>query len=551
MRFNHIFTLIVAFIFQNTFCQGKPIDSLVNLNYDELEVQIDNAQSDSIRSIYAHLYLKMAKNDNDPIKIADGYNFLTNAYSHTLTGLKYADSIIMTTKMLNTKKYTGDGYLKKGVQLYYLARGEEALKSYIIAYENFQTHDNEYGKVKVNHYISLLKNNLNEHEGSLKLLRQNLLFFNNEKNQKKYRRQYLKSLFALGDVYDRNKLLDSAEIVGAKGIKESLKTQDKYLCPLFLLSYGVTKTLKKEFDVALDSLKKSSKLLTINKRAIASSYFYISEAYLGKKNKLKQIAYLNKIDFLYKKNPEAIFQAQEAYELLIREYQKDKENQLKTINKLLKVDSIIDKEHASLSKNIVRKYETPLLISEKERLIKELKNESSISKKAILFLVILLSIVTGLFFYKQKQNKQKFEELLNRTSNKEVETLITVKNTEGINDDVLQDIIEKLNRFENNHDFLDPNTALNTLAKKLDSNTRYLTSTINELKQKNFSNYINDLRVEHAIEKLKNDSLFRNYTIKAIASEVGFNNAASFSTAFYKNTGIKPSYFIKELDKKG
>jgi len=48
---------------------------------------------------------------------------------------------------------------------------------------------------------------------------------------------------------------------------------------------------------------------------------------------------------------------------------------------------------------------------------------------------------------------------------------------------------------------------------------------------------------------LKQDSRFRKFTIKAIANEIGFNTDQAFSKAFYKRTGIYPSYFIKELDK--
>ena len=58
---------------------------------------------------------------------------------------------------------------------------------------------------------------------------------------------------------------------------------------------------------------------------------------------------------------------------------------------------------------------------------------------------------------------------------------------------------------------------------------------------------MNELRVEYAIEKLKNEPNFKKYTIQAIAEEVGFNTAQSFSTAFYKNTGIKASYFMKNV----
>ena len=39
------------------------------------------------------------------------------------------------------------------------------------------------------------------------------------------------------------------------------------------------------------------------------------------------------------------------------------------------------------------------------------------------------------------------------------------------------------------------------------------------------------------------------YIIKAIAKEIGFNTSEAFSKSFYKNTGIYPSFFLKELDK--
>jgi AraC-like DNA-binding protein len=38
--------------------------------------------------------------------------------------------------------------------------------------------------------------------------------------------------------------------------------------------------------------------------------------------------------------------------------------------------------------------------------------------------------------------------------------------------------------------------------------------------------------------------------MSAIAEEIGFNNAQTFSSAFYKKTGIYPSYFINQLNKR-
>ncbi|WP_416370339.1 helix-turn-helix domain-containing protein [Tenacibaculum ovolyticum] len=83
----------------------------------------------------------------------------------------------------------------------------------------------------------------------------------------------------------------------------------------------------------------------------------------------------------------------------------------------------------------------------------------------------------------------------------------------------------------------------------MNTNTNYLSKVINQHKNTTFSNYINRLRIDYIVEKLKTDSLLRKYTIKTIANEAGFKNTESFSKAFYKFTEIKPSYFIKELEK--
>jgi len=74
-----------------------------------------------------------------------------------------------------------------------------------------------------------------------------------------------------------------------------------------------------------------------------------------------------------------------------------------------------------------------------------------------------------------------------------------------------------------------------------------LSHYINHYEKKKFTDYINDLRIEYTIEKIKLDKKFRIYTIKAISESVGFSNPVSFSQAFYKKTGIKPSYFIKKM----
>ena len=90
---------------------------------------------------------------------------------------------------------------------------------------------------------------------------------------------------------------------------------------------------------------------------------------------------------------------------------------------------------------------------------------------------------------------------------------------------------------------------MHNLSKSLSTNSNYLSKIINFYKGKNFSSYISDLRIDYCVEKLKTDEIFIKYSIKAIAFDIGFNNTESFSKAFYKKTGIYPSFFIKELEK--
>lgn len=121
------------------------------------------------------------------------------------------------------------------------------------------------------------------------------------------------------------------------------------------------------------------------------------------------------------------------------------------------------------------------------------------------------------------------------------------KKDSAVPKEITNNILEGLRQFEGREDFLSKNISLKELANNLKTNTTYLSSVINSKEKKNFSKYISDLRIEYCVEKIKKDKKFRSYSIKAISSEVGFKSQEAFSKAFYKKTGIYPSYFISKL----
>ncbi len=80
------------------------------------------------------------------------------------------------------------------------------------------------------------------------------------------------------------------------------------------------------------------------------------------------------------------------------------------------------------------------------------------------------------------------------------------------------------------------------LAEKLDLSPHHLSQIINEKLGQNFFDFINHYRITAAQQWLE-DPAKQNYTILSIALEVGFNNKASFNSAFKKHTGMTPSQF--------
>ena len=148
--------------------------------------------------------------------------------------------------------------------------------------------------------------------------------------------------------------------------------------------------------------------------------------------------------------------------------------------------------------------------------------------------------------------KKLYDELLH--SNKYTPTPITTFETDKkapkeIPQDILDDLLNRLQTFEENHEFTKPNIDLKSLSDKFKTNTAYLSKTINSYKKVNFSSYLNRLRINYIIELLKNEPKYRNYTIEALGEISGFSSARQFSDAFHAETGLRPTYFLEQIRK--
>ena len=93
--------------------------------------------------------------------------------------------------------------------------------------------------------------------------------------------------------------------------------------------------------------------------------------------------------------------------------------------------------------------------------------------------------------------------------------------------------------------FLNSSLNLGEVAHKLSVVPRYLSQVINELKAKNFYDYVNGYRIDEA-KKLLSDPTHNSEKILSVLYDCGFNSKSVFNTVFKKNTGLTPSEFRRK-----
>lgn len=506
---------------------------------------------------YAYVYLNKAKGEQDSIKIANGYYFISRLFlkQNKSLCLKFADSAIFFSKRNSSEYLPYHAYINKASYNYTNGDLENSLENYVYANEAAIKVNNVEAQYNIKYYISVLKNRLGDYRESIELSKDVLLYF--EKQQKKT--GYLDVIFCLASSYSKFKLSDSSTYFNKLGYKKAIEFKDTLMQNYFILNEGINQISKQNYKIALDSILKSTPKIT---EANDMANIIISKYYSGlANNKLgritKSITYFKEMDSLLANSGEIIQEARSGYEILI-DYYKSKnkiDDQLFYIDRLIKYDSINHNNYRKLSKGITKKYDTRELTNEKNKLQQKLNiaNTNEKSFKWKIFSLIIVIIVCCLLVYYNYQKRllyeKRFEELINNNIEEQLNKNSEVtKASLSIPDDIIKSILAKLDTFENNQEYLEKEINRETLANKFGTNTKYISKIINHYRNKSFRDYINDLRVQYAIKELKENKDLRKYTIKSIADELGYKSVDSFSKAFKKNTGMQVSYFIKRLE---
>ncbi|MDY8137810.1 AraC family transcriptional regulator [Aquimarina sp. 2201CG5-10] len=536
-------------------------DSLKNKSYDEVFEKFLNNYEDTLRSqVYLNSCFKKATRTKDSFKIAKVYAMFYFYEKNDSLKVEFLNKSIQLSENLNHNFYPAFPYSSKGN--FYLGKWdyEQALDNYLIALEFSKKNKNEAFQHITEYNIGVIKSKLGKHDEALDIFRKSREY--EEKRGIRDTTDYMDIMVYLTESYTKNNKIDSSDYYINKTFS-FLSHYNEKLHYQLLLNQGVNFYYKKEYVKARKTLKSALPDLEKmeDKGFMVKAYFYLGKIKESLSDDEETIHYYKKVDSVFKQTQFIVPEVRDSYLFLINDYKEkqDFENQLLYVDRLLKFDSIMHKNNTQVNEKLIKQYDTPELLAEKEQLIKFIHKKNTNFKIFIWILAIAVLVISALFYYqyyKRRLYKERFNTLMKtntpviKTDTKKYKintTEVLEKRNLKISEEIKEDILYKIDKFEKNLEFLESNITTTSLAIRFKTNSKYISRIVNTYKEKNFTNYINDLRIEYLIQELKTNKKFRNYTIKAISSEIGFNTTEAFSKYFHKKTGLYPSYFIKRM----
>jgi AraC-like DNA-binding protein/tetratricopeptide (TPR) repeat protein len=534
-------------------------DSLQKYSYLELaDKVVTNTTKDPLidkkNYIYAYADLLKSKKENNSKEIVYAYLLMVNAIPDFSLALKYSDSAcsLSHNKMPNL---VSRAYFDRGYLYYTDNKLRHALDCFIIASRD-TINPSKHLQNRIHYSIGMIKNTQGDYQEAL------AIYIKCEKNARTHKfYNYLNCLLGLSEVYNRTNNIALSEQCVNKGI--ALRTKDENgetYYPYFIANRGKNEYKRKQYNKAIANLMRS--IEAFKKSGDHSNYaecsFFIGECYREQHLDEKAIVYYKKVDsvFVAKKDIYAINIP--AYEHLIAYYKKkqDYKQVIYYSDQFIKADKVLNDNYKYISSKIAKTYDIQNVMAGKQATIKMLEKNG---KQAIINIILLgLAFVLLLFgiylYYKQKLTKQKslFDTFIKEREEKTVSAIAPTQLSEpeskknSIDKNVVERIATSLISYEKEEGFL-INQTIDDLATALNTNSTYLSKVIKEMKELNFTQYNNALRIDYIIKKLETETKYFEYTIEYLSQISGYNSVVTFARAFKDHTNLTPSDFIKQL----
>jgi AraC-like DNA-binding protein len=303
----------------------------------------------------------------------------------------------------------------------------------------------------------------------------------------------------------------------------------------------------KDYIKAKDTLLKYVDSLEGTNKAIKLYYLGKIEEKLG--NSALALRYFEDIDSILSKTGDPFVEIKDVYQQLISHslLKEDKYKQIEFIGKLIYYDSILSSGQEDILNKATISYDIPYLKHQKKKTEEQLQAKS----RYISFAGILagFSVLSGLVFYvRGRRMRTRLNLLLDKGPiTQSIAPVKILGFPSTVPEAIRIDILKKLESFESSDSFMRSELDMSLLAQELGTNTAYLSTIINSYKQLSFPNYIKDLKITMAINRISETPELLKFSHQGLAEHFGFKTAGSFSAAFYKKTGVSVSEFLKEL----
>ena len=168
-----------------------------------------------------------------------------------------------------------------------------------------------------------------------------------------------------------------------------------------------------------------------------------------------------------------------------------------------------------------------------------------------LIMLVLATAFSLLLWRKNRELKQRNKSLYEKNRQvikmeADAQQLRKAYSKSSLNDEQRESLVLRIQEVLNDADIIcQQDFTLNKLAKLINSNTTYVSQVINEKYGMTFSNLLGSCRIKVACQWMENPKRYGNITIEAIATGIGFKSRTAFINTFKRETGLKPSEYLR------
>jgi len=548
-----ILLLIFAITLTSVFAQNEK-EELLKESYATIYKKIKASEGDTIyQKCLLDAYLHKAHKEGNWDKIVRGYKNHLHSGPIAERGV-YADSMIYTAKKSKSNIILTKAYATRGVVYYSQKQYVKALDSYLTANDYLAQSKTEdlYLKYKIKYMIGLMNYFLEEYQHALTELEECLEYFEN----RKHNRGYLNTLYAIGLCYRNMKNQGICSDINKLGIEQARKFKNPLMETYFKHSEGINQYFLGNYQASIDTLLKTIPIIKGHKKGdfanVVLGQYYLGKNYWDLGRSEDAIDYFKLVDksFTTKKfiNPVILG----GYDIMMKYYKTKgdfKSYQYYLERNLLATTEVMDKKGEIFPK-IYHGYN----MANQNRMSDNIQGNLGPKNEHLILIFILSALLLSvvLLYNNSKIQKKRYLKYVQELTGKNSKSGTHKKHlrTNELKSEKLNVIIDQLTEFERDQKYLDKDITTSSLASSLKTNTNYLYKVIRQEKGKKFVDYINDLKTTYIIELLKEDRNDLNKTTKNLTVLAGFSSPDILRRYFKKHTGMTPTDFIKELQRK-